>query len=238
MDYDVAKNLARIKAVIAESCEKTGANPDDVTIVGVTKYFDYRGIVAAVRDGITHIGENRPMEIRDKFPAADKVLDEILGAGKHYTKHMIGHVQRNKVKATLEMFDMIQSLDSVALAEEIQSQAGKMGIERVECLMELKVSEEESKTGLDLSQTDEFISAVRSFDKIHVLGIMGMPPYFPDPDETRPYFMRLRETFERLKSEESETFHMRYLSMGMSHDFRIAVEEGANMVRIGQALFD
>ena len=132
MDYDVAKNIARIKDDIAKVCEPLGRNPDDVIIVGVTKYFDHNGIVAAVRDGVKHIGENRPMEIRDKFPAADAALEELLGPGKHYTKHMIGHLQRNKVKIALDLFDMIQSLDSVKLAEELQKQAENKGIEKIE----------------------------------------------------------------------------------------------------------
>jgi pyridoxal phosphate enzyme (YggS family) len=238
MDYDVAKNLARIRQGIAVACEISGRNPDEVIVVCVTKYFDHRGIVDAVRDGIKHIGENRPMEVRDKFPAADAALEEILGPGKHYTKHMIGHLQRNKVKVTLDIFDMIQSLDSVRLAEEVQMQAAKKGIERVECLIELKVSAEESKTGLDPAQLDKLVDAVKNLDRLHVLGIMGMPPYLSDPENTRPYFRRLREAFQHLKSSEGEQFEMRYLSMGMSHDFRIAVEEGANMVRIGQALFE
>jgi pyridoxal phosphate enzyme (YggS family) len=238
MDYDVAKNLSRIREDIARVCEPAGRNPDDVLIVCVTKYFDHRAIVAAVRDGIRHIGENRPMDVRDKFPAADAAVEELLGPGKHYTKHMIGHLQRNKVKVTLELFDMVQSLDSIRLAEETQKQADKMGIERVECLIELKVSEEESKSGLDPAQLDELVAAVKGLEKLHVLGIMGMPPYFPDPEQTRPYFRQLREAFEKYKAEEGEGFEMRYLSMGMSHDFMIAVEEGANMVRIGQALFE
>jgi len=238
MDFNVAKNLARIREDIAEACEPSRRNPDDVVIVGVTKYFDYQGIVAAVRDGIKHIGENRPMDVRDKFPAADAALEAILGQGKHYRKHMIGHLQTNKVKVTLDLFDMIQSLDSVHLAQEIQLQAEKVNIETVECLIELKVSEEESKTGIDPTGLNELVAAVKGMDRLHVLGIMGMPPFMPDPEGVRPYFRRLREEFERLKGEEGERFEMRYLSMGMSHDFRVAVEEGANMVRIGQALFE
>jgi hypothetical protein len=238
MDFNVAKNLARIKEEIAEACEKSGANPDDVVIVCVTKYFDHRAIVAAVRDGITHIGENRPMEVRDKFPAADAVLEGLLGQGKHYKKHMIGHLQTNKVKVTLDLFDMIQSLDSVRLAEEIQRQAEKNNIEKVECLIELKVSEEESKTGLDPTGLNELVATVKGMDRLYIFGVMGMPPFLPEPEDTRPYFRRLRETFERLKSEQTDRFEMRYLSMGMSHDFKVAVEEGANMVRIGQALFE
>ena len=230
MDFNVAKNLERIRVNIAMACEPSGRNPDDVVIVGVTKYFDYHGIVAAVRDGIGHIGENRPMDVRDKFPAADAALEAILGPGKHYKKHMIGHLQTNKVKVTLELFDMIQSLDSAHLAEEIQKQAVRMGIEKVECLIELKVSAEETKTGIDPRAVDELVAAVKEMDRLEVVGIMGMPPFMPDPEDARPYFRRLREVFER--------FEMKYLSMGMSHDYRVAVEEGANMVRIGQALFE
>jgi pyridoxal phosphate enzyme (YggS family) len=238
MDYDVAKNLAKIKENIARSCEKTGANPDDVVIVGVTKYFNYRGIVAAVRDGIKHIGENRPTEIRGKFPAADAALEELLGPGRHYKTHMIGHLQRNKVKIALENFDMIQSLDSIRLAEEIQKVATVRKLEKVECLIELKVSKEDSKTGISPAEAGELIAAVKDLDRIRVLGVMGIPPLSPDPEQTRPYFKQLAETFEKFKEYENESFQMRYLSMGMSHDYHVAVEEGANMVRIGQALFD
>lgn len=238
MDFNVVRNLAKIREEIAKACELSGRNPDDIAIVGVTKYFNHDAIIAAVRDGITDIGENRPLEVKDKFPVADAALEEILGPGKHYKRHMIGHLQRNKVKQTLEIFDMIQSLDSVRLAEEIQKQASKKGIEVVECLIELKVSLEESKTGLNPAAVDEMVTAVKGMDRIHIFGVMGMPPFFPDPEQTRPYFERLHEAYELLKEQEAERFEMRYLSMGMSHDFNIAIEEGANMVRIGQALFE
>ncbi len=273
---------------IADACKPYRRNPDDITIVGVTKYFDHSAIVAAVRDGIRHIGENRPMDVRDKFPLADAAIAELLGPDVHYTKHMIGHLQRNKVKVTLEQFDMIQTLDSIVLAEEVQKQAEKLGDgpvaadcvgslptdslgpvladsvgslptdcvgpvfadsvgpvladgvgpKLIDCLIELKLSDEESKTGLNPAALDQFVAALKRLDRLRILGVMGMPPYFPDPDQTRPYFRRLREAFERLKFHETDRFQMRYLSMGMSHDFTVAVEEGANMVRIGQALFE
>jgi len=238
MNFNVAKNLERVKGDIAEACEPSGRNPDDVIIVGVTKYFDHKAIVEAVRAGVRHIGENRPMDIRDKFPAADAELEELIGPGKHYQKHMIGHVQRNKVKIVLSMFDMIQSLDSIHLAEEIQKVAEKQDRQKVECLIELNISGEAAKTGMNVLEIDELVTALKSMDRIHILGIMGMPPYFPDPEKTRQYFKRLVNAFNLLKMQEAERFEMRYLSMGMSHDFRIAVEEGANMVRIGQTLFE
>jgi pyridoxal phosphate enzyme (YggS family) len=238
MNFNVAKNLERIKEGIAEACEPSGRNPDDVIIVGVTKYFDHKAIVAAVRDGVRHIGENRPMDIRDKFPLADAELEELIGPGKHYQRHMIGHLQRNKVKAALGMFDMIQSLDSIPLAEEIQKVAENVGREKVECLIELNISGEAAKTGMNVLEIDELVATLNDMDRIYIRGIMGMPPYFPDPEEARNFFVRLTKAFEILKKRESERFEMKYLSMGMSHDFKIAVEEGANMVRIGQALFE
>ena len=209
MDFNVAKNLERIKAEIAEACEPSGRNPDDVIIVGVTKYFDYHAIVAAVQGGVRHVGENRPMDIPDKFPTADAVLEELIGPGKHYQRHMIGHVQRNKVKVVLSLFDMIQSLDSILLAEEIQKVAENMGREKVECLLELNISGEAAKTGINVLEIDEIIAAIKGMDRIHILGIMGMPPYFPDPEEARNFFMRLAKAFEILKKYECERFEMK-----------------------------
>jgi pyridoxal phosphate enzyme (YggS family) len=237
MGYDVAINLSRIKLEIGSACASIGRNPDDIILIGVTKYFSFNAIVAAVQAGVAHIGENRVMEVRDKFPAADAELETTLGPGRHYKRHLIGHLQRNKVRVALENFDMIQTLDSVHLAEEIQKEAVKMNIGPFECLIEIKVSDEKFKTGINPDGLKEIVSSVKGLDRINVLGIMGMPPYFADPDDARPYFRTLREAYESLKPEEDDRLRMKYLSMGMSHDYPVAIEEGANMVRIGQALF-
>ena len=238
MKERVTRNLVRIRKEIEAACNKSGANPKHVAIVGVTKYYDYRAIVDAVQAGVKHIGENRPLEVIEKFPDSDSSILGSLGPGKHYTKHMIGHLQRNKVKHTLGIFDVIQSLDSISLAEEIQKQAEKKSILKVDCFIELMVSEEESKSGFDPSSVGSFTDALLGLDRINIIGLMGMAPYFENPEETRPYFRQLRKTYVGLESRINERFNLKYLSMGMSNDFRIAVEEGANMIRIGQALFE
>ncbi|MDI6641592.1 MAG: YggS family pyridoxal phosphate-dependent enzyme, partial [Elusimicrobiota bacterium] len=200
---------------------------EDIKLVVVTKNIAVEQIIEVMNLGVTHIGENRIQEARKKF---DELKD------KNIVKHFIGHLQTNKVKFAVEMFDMIQSVDSIHLAEEIHRQAKKIN-KIQDCLIELKVSEEETKYGCLPEKIQELIERIGALENLHICGLMAMAPFFDNPELTRPYFRRAKEIFEKYITYFTVHTTHPYLSMGMSNDFEIAIEEGANMVRIGTAIF-
>ncbi|MFH1367730.1 MAG: YggS family pyridoxal phosphate-dependent enzyme [Elusimicrobiota bacterium] len=219
------ENIAAIEDKIAEACAKSGRSRGDITLIAVTKTVPAWQIGESISLGIQHIGESKIQEAERKLP-------DIKGISS-VKKHLIGHLQTNKAKKAVELFDVIQSLDSERLAEEINKQAQKLNKVQ-ECLVELKVSEEESKFGLDPSKLIDFLNLIRVFGGIRVTGVMVMAPFFEDPEKTRPYFKRVKKSFDEAKETNPG---LKELSMGMSNDFDIAVEEGATMVRIGTAIF-
>ncbi|MBN1822816.1 MAG: YggS family pyridoxal phosphate-dependent enzyme [Endomicrobiales bacterium] len=222
-------NEQKIKLInqrISESAAKSGRPAEDITLVAVTKTVPPEEIARAVASGVRDIGENKVQEAMKKF---DAMGESLKGVKKHY----IGHLQTNKAKKAVEIFDVIQSLDSIPLAEEIQKHAAGIG-KIQDCLVEVKVSDEEAKYGLAPEGLGEFVEKAARFGNIRLAGLMTMAPFFEDPEKTRPYFKRAREAFEKIKAGNGG---FRFLSMGMSNDFTVAIEEGANMVRIGTAIF-
>jgi pyridoxal phosphate enzyme (YggS family) len=193
----------------------------------VTKTFPAENISECLRAGIKDIGESRIQEAEGKFKQV-----EGIGVVK---KHLIGHLQTNKAKKAVELFDVIQSLDSERLAVEINKAALAAGKVQ-DCLLEIKVSEEESKFGIAPEGLRELAESAAALKNIRILGIMGMAPFFENPEQARPYFAKLRKIFDEARAE-LKLPGFETLSMGMSHDFEIAVEEGSTMVRIGTAIF-
>jgi len=218
---EIAKNLALVRERIARAAEKAGRQPDSVKLVAVTKTVDLPRIREAIAAGVTDVGENYVQEAQAKWR---EIGDEV-------TWHFIGHLQRNKAKAAVEFCALIQSVDSVELAREIGRRALALG-KTQDVLIEVKLSEEATKFGVDPSAALAFAERVSQIDGIRVQGMMGMAPFLPDPQGARPYFRRLRGLWEELPEIER-----RYLSMGMTGDFEVAIEEGSNMVRIGTAIF-
>lgn len=220
----VAQAVEEVKANIAGACAKSGRRPDDVEIVGVTKTHGPEVVREAWEAGIRILGENKVQE------AAWKIAESVGGP----EWHLVGHLQRNKVRPALELFSVIHSVDSVRLLEQIERVAEEAG-QRPEILLEVNVSGEASKDGLLPESAPEVIESALGCRNVTLAGLMTLAPFCPDPELARPVFARLRElrdTWERQFG-----IGLPRLSMGMSNDYVVAVEEGATWVRLGTALF-
>jgi hypothetical protein len=217
----ISDQWAVLQDRVSRAARRAGRSLQDITIVAVTKNVPPEKIREILRCGARHMGENRVQEAERKKP---------LVAGAAW--HLIGHLQTNKARKALEIFDSVQSLDSLRLAEALQKEAERRD-RTLPCLVEVKVSEEPAKHGIDPDFLEEFLDRVAALGRLRVEGLMAVAPYFEDPERTRPYFRRVRELFERNRVR----FQGERLSMGMSQDFEVAVEEGSNMIRIGTALF-
>jgi len=218
----IAENLRRVQERMAEAALRVGRSPEDVVLVAATKGRTPEEIEEAIRVGVEVVGENRVQEAEAKFPYIRLP----------FRKHMIGHLQRNKVKKALKLFDVIQSVDSFRLGEEISKRA----LHRtVEVLVEVNTSGEETKFGVSPEGTVDLVGRLLELEGIFVSGLMTIGPLTEDEGEVRRAFSLLRELRERAERELG--VHLPVLSMGMSGDFEVAIEEGSTMVRIGTAIF-
>lgn len=215
---NVIANLHHVTERIEKACGKAGRDINSVRIVAVTKGVSIEMVNEIIRYGHKDLGENR---VREAYLKSRNIKGDIIW-------HMVGHLQTNKVRDAVRLFSYIHSVDSVRLAEKINSEASKIG-KIQDILIEVNTSGEMTKFGLKPKEVRSFIKGLSSFGNIHICGFMTVPPLADGPEEVRPYFSLLR----RLK----EQFQLEELSMGMSQDFEIAVEEGATMVRIGRAIF-
>jgi hypothetical protein len=223
----IAENLKSIRERIEKAANRAGRNAEEVKLLAVTKEVDAERIIEAARCGVDTFGENYAQELRDKHDVVEKAL------GKKIKWHFIGRLQRNKVKYVLDKAELIHSLDSLSVAEEINKRAEKLGI-KVPVLLEVNIGEEESKGGLKPQQLEEFLLELGRFSQVDVKGLMTIAPFFDNPEMARPYFMQLRQLRDKLQIRFP---NLRELSMGMSGDFEVAIEEGATIVRIGTAIF-
>ncbi|MBO8142353.1 MAG: YggS family pyridoxal phosphate-dependent enzyme [Firmicutes bacterium] len=223
---NLAENLKRVRERIAAGAERSGRDPASVTLIAVTKGVDAETICKAIDAGVTDIGENRVQEARDKFPS--------LPAGVR--KHMIGHLQSNKVRHCLELFDMIHSVDRLSLVEELSRRAAARGLV-VPVLVQVNVAGEATKHGVEPEALLPFVKRAAGLPGVQIRGLMTMAPYSADPEDARPVFRGLARLAREVAEADVPGVKMEWLSMGMSNDFEVAVEEGANMVRIGTALF-
>lgn len=221
-------NLARVRERVIRAAERAGRDPADVTIVAVTKGVDAATINAALAAGITDIGENRVQEARSKFPE--------LALAPGVRRHMIGHLQTNKVRHALQLFDVVHSLDRPSLAEALSRRAAAQGVV-IPALVQVNVSGEATKHGLAPDDVLSFVREAARLPGLQINGLMTMAPYSDDPETARPVFRRLRELSMRVADADIKGVQMRCLSMGMTNDFEVAVEEGSTLVRIGTALF-
>lgn len=217
----IAENLAEVKGRIAQAARRSGRTPEDVTLVVVTKKVEVSRILEAISAGATELGENYVQEAVAKWQA-------IGSAGVQW--HFIGHLQKNKVKQAVKVFDLIQSVDSLPLAQEIGKRALDQG-RIMDVLIEVRISGEETKHGVSPEDALAFAQEVAQVEGIKLQGFMGMAPFVVNPEEARPFFARLKQLWDKLPLEQRQ-----WLSMGMSHDFEVAIEEGSNMVRIGTAI--
>jgi len=217
----VAENLLEVRRRVADAATRAGTDPERIALVAVTKTVDVQAIREAVQAGVTDIGENYVQDAVRKFQAI----------GRAVRWHMIGHLQTNKVRYVVPIFDLIQSVDSVHLATEIGKRSLALG-KLTEVLVEVNISGEASKFGVQPGDALASCEAVAGIDGIALSGLMGMAPFVDDTSVIRKSFSMLRGLWERLPAE-----HGKWLSMGMTADFEIAIEEGSNMVRIGTAIF-
>jgi PLP dependent protein len=226
MDYsELPERLARVRERIAVSCARAGRPPEGVTIVAVTKTHPVEAVRAALEAGLTDVGENRVQEL-------DRKVAELGRAGARW--HLIGHLQRNKAKRAVELADLIHSIDSFRLAERLSAEATGCGVV-VEGLVQVNVSGEETKGGLEGADVLEQLGAICALPGLRVVGLMTMAPFTEDERVVRPIFERARVMGEEA-SRVVPGFEARHLSMGMSGDFEVAVEEGSTLVRLGTVL--
>jgi pyridoxal phosphate enzyme (YggS family) len=222
----IRDNFLRVLERMDQVAGRAGRDPGGIKLVTVSKTVESARVREAIEAGVTILGENYVQEAREKI--------EEIGHGVQW--HMIGHLQKNKARHAVTLFDYIHSLDGIPLAQEIDRRAAQKGI-RVRALVEVNLSGEASKFGIGSEAVVDLIYHVASMKHISIEGLMTMPPYFDEPEKARPYFIRLRELRDRILKEGIEGVRMDELSMGMSGDYEAAIEEGATMVRVGTAIF-
>lgn len=222
----IRANIETVKGKVAEACRRCGRGPGEVEIIAVTKTVDIQLIMEAIDNGITTVGENRVQEAWQKYQTI----------GQKASWHMIGHLQTNKVGRVLQFADLIQSVDSLHLAREIQRQAEKLR-RVVAVLIQINTSGEETKFGFQPETASEAVEEIATLANIKVKGLMTIGAFLPDPEEVRPCFRMLRELRETIKTRIAGSVEMEVLSMGMTGDYEVAIEEGATMIRVGTAIF-
>ena len=224
MATEIAANVSRVREQMAEAAARSGRDPASVRLVAVTKTFPAATVQAAYECGLRDFGENRVQEFQEK-------LASLRTPGAVF--HLIGHLQSNKVRPAMS-FDWIETVDSERLARRLSQAASETG-KTLSVLIEVKLGEDATKTGISEAGLPELVSSVAALPNLALRGLMGMPPFSEDPQKARPYFQRLRELRDSLQ--QTGFVDLKELSMGMTRDFHIAIEEGATIVRVGTALF-
>lgn len=241
----ISRNIERIRQVVSALGAARGKSQQEITILAVTKGRTVDEMKEVIARGIADVGENRVQEALVKYnalphppPPALSSLKESSDDRKGGVKwHMIGHLQTNKVKEAVRIFDLIQSVDSLRLAQAISKEAGKIN-KRQDILLEVQTSPEKSKFGLKPQEIPEVFKEIFSLPHIEVKGLMTIAPFTDNPEISRSYFKMLRELSEKINWRQEATPRGPILSMGMSGDFAVAIEEGANMIRLGRAIFE
>ena len=228
----ISGNIGEIRTRIAAAAEKAGRNPDEIMLVAATKMNDSAAVREAVSGGVDACGENRVQELQQK---------NAEGAYEGAPLYFIGHLQKNKVKYLVGVADLIQSVDSLDLIRLIDRRAESVGTVQ-DILLEVNIGREEAKSGLMKEELDEVLSAADQFPHVHIRGLMAIPPADSDPEQTRPYFKEMKhkemkQLFIDIDHKKYDNVSMDFLSMGMTHDYETAIEEGSNMVRIGTGIF-
>lgn len=219
-------NYKKVEENIAAACKMVGRDPSEVTLIAVSKTKPVDLLKEAYDAGARYFGENKVQEIQEKY---DKLPEDI-----HW--HMIGHLQRNKVKYIVDKVAMIHSVDSLRLAEAIEAEAAKKNVV-VPVLLEVNVAEEDSKFGLKMDEVEPLLEQISSFSHLKISGLMTIAPYVEDPEENREIFRQLKKLSVDIESKNINNINMSVLSMGMTGDYMVAVQEGATMVRVGTGIF-
>ncbi len=227
MSATIRENIARVEERISAACRRSGRRREDVRLVAVSKTHPPESIRAAVEAGLHDFGENRVQEAKSKISQL---------ADLRITWHLIGHLQSNKARPARELFHWIHSVDSLHLAEKL-SQASVPGCLRLPVLIEVNLGGEASKEGVPAADAVALADQISHYPSLELRGLMLIPPFLENPEEVRPYFRQLRVLAGEIERQNISKISRRELSMGMSHDFEVAIEEGATMVRIGTAIF-
>ena len=222
----VSENLEQVKANIEAACKRVGRDPKDVRLVAVSKTKPISLIEEAIEAGQDTFGENKVQEMCEKY--------EILP--KNIRWHMIGHLQRNKVKYLVGKTELIHSVDSIRLAEQIEKEYAKNG-ETANILIEVNMAQEESKFGITSQETEELIRKISTFEHIRIKGLMTIAPYTDNPETNRVYFRQMKKLSVDIRDKNIDNVSMDVLSMGMTGDYQVAIEEGSTMVRVGTGIF-
>jgi len=222
----ISENIQTIRKEIEDICRQKNMDPKDITLIAVTKTIDVARIKDAIDAGIGHVGENKVQEILDKHDAIKDIANI----------HLIGHLQSNKVKYIIDKVKLIHSVDSMKLMDEIDKRAKKSGV-IADILIQVNVAHEDTKFGIDIAEVDNYVEYASKLENIKVKGLMTIAPFLEDVEKTRPIFRALKEKFDELSSKEYSNVEMKYLSMGMTNDYKIALEEGSNMIRVGTGIF-
>ena len=222
----VRENLAQVRRHMEEACRRAGRQTDEVTLIAVSKTKPVSMLMEAYEAGARDFGENKVQEILEKRP-------EIPADARF---HMIGHLQRNKVRQVIDQVTLIHSVDSLRLAEQIEHEAAKKEL-HADILLEVNVAREESKFGFFLEEVENALREISKYPHITVKGLMTIAPYVEDPEENRDIFKKLHQVFIDMKSKNIDNGTMSMLSMGMTGDFEVAIEEGATLIRVGTGIF-
>ena len=222
----ITSNIENVKKRIEKAAINSGRNPDEIKLIAVSKQFEIEDIIDAFKSGHKRFGENYPQEFRDKYKLLVNYNEEIEW-------HFIGHLQKNKIKYVIGKVALIHSLDNFSLAQELDKKAKSLG-QTVNVLIEINSGEQQSKTGIKYNEADDFFNKVQLLDNIKVKGFMTIPPFFNNPQQTRPYFKKLRQFRDNLVGKYPDA---KELSMGLSGDFEVAIEEGATYIRLGTSIF-
>jgi pyridoxal phosphate enzyme (YggS family) len=224
---NVAENVERVQERIHRACRQSGRDVKDIRLIAVSKTKPAEAVRQAYAAGLREFGENRVQEAAAKHQQLED-LDIVW--------HLIGHLQSNKAKQAVRIFDWVHSVDSLHLAEKIDREATALG-RNMPVLIEVHLGEETSKFGVEEDDLVRMAEAIAALPSLELRGLMTLPPFFDDPEKVRPFFRRLRELAERIDARNLPGVQMRDLSMGMSHDFEIAIEESATIIRVGTAIF-
>ena len=222
----VSENLEQVKANIEAACKRVGRDPKDVRLVAVSKTKPISLIEEAIEAGQDTFGENKVQEMCDKM--------EVLPDNIKW--HMIGHLQRNKVKYIIDKVELIHSVDSLHLAKQIEKEAVKKGVD-AQILVQVNIAQEDTKFGIDGPEVMSLVEEISKFPHVHIRGLMTSAPFVANPEENRCYFKKLHKLFVDIREKNIDNVSMDILSMGMTNDYEVAIEEGATMVRVGTGIF-
>jgi pyridoxal phosphate enzyme (YggS family) len=224
----LAERLAAVRAQIAAAAEQCGRSAREVTLVAISKTHPPSIVRRVIELGATDIGENRVQEAEQK----------IIEVGRNRARwHLVGHLQANKARRAVSLFDVIHSLDSIDLARRLDRLCIEQGREKLPVLIQVDLGHEETKSGIEETELEQLVAVIAPLKRLQLIGLMTLPPFFDNPEQSRPFFRRLRELRDQLASRGAFGDRKGELSMGMTNDFGVAIEEGATMVRVGTAIF-